>query len=290
MVFSKQEKAFFIWTLTLWKFRIPLWLSGVLTPVVPRLSCQGSGGRAKMRPLSSSCLCPSGLNVEPSSTGLTKGWVTSGHVVGIEVRFSQGVAAAWSARPPECFFVFVAFYAFSLETEVKSLRKHPFFCQPWFSCFALHKKNKKHLRYPVLTANANLRPIYIVQWKVWDWFQLWGEQSSCRHCYRHWLSFTPIRPTVSFSRERFYTGNKPQHIVFSPKQPLGLMLIKRFPFEDKWSLNLSRLQQESQAGARLMWWRLPQNWDHFEFDNPDALQLIQSLIPQVFPELWAPQP
>lgn len=37
-------------------------------------------------------------------------------------------------------------------------------------------------------------------------------------------------------------GNKPQHILFWPKQPLGLMLIKRLPFEDKWSLNLSRLQ------------------------------------------------
>lgn len=121
--------------LTLWLFRIPLWLSGVLTPVVPRLSCQGSGGRAKMRSLSSSCLCPSDLNMEPSSKSLSKGWVTSEWLVDIKDRFSQGVAAAQSRQLSECFFFFCSILCFLIENwgEI-DFWGSIFFCQfvAWF--------------------------------------------------------------------------------------------------------------------------------------------------------------
>ncbi|KAM6899072.1 rab11 family-interacting protein 3 isoform 3-T3 [Lycodopsis pacificus] len=54
--------------------RIPLWLSGVVSPVAPRLSRQGSGGRSKMRSLSSPSLCVRGLNMGPRSKSLSKGF------------------------------------------------------------------------------------------------------------------------------------------------------------------------------------------------------------------------
>lgn len=106
-----------------------------------------------------------------------------------------------------------------------------------FPCFRTSTKSS-------LLANVH----FPVKWSPWLFnegvrlFSVVGGIGTYQHSYAHWFNFTPIRHTVSLSREQFYTGNKPQHILFLPKQPLGLMLIKRLPFEDKWSLNLSRLQ------------------------------------------------